>query len=154
MYQNISAFDKSNEKESLNNIQSNKRPSIVSIRLAVPGFKQEHLTIYENQVSVHLSSIRKTSVCPYCGRRTKHVHSYYFRHIQASESFNMSTVLLVKARRFRCKHCARTFSESLAGISPRYGRKTQEVLERISSVSLKNDFSYRFILIGASAYLL
>ena len=122
MYPNISAFDKSTEKESLNNIQSNKKFSIVSIRLAVPGFKQEHLTVHENQVVVHLSSTRKTSACPYCGRRTKHVHSYYFRHIQGSESFNMSTVLLVKARRFRCKHCVRTFSESLPGIAPRYGR--------------------------------
>ena len=54
MYPNISAFDKSNEKESLNNIQSNKRFSIVSIRLAVPGFKQEHLTIHENQVVARL----------------------------------------------------------------------------------------------------
>ena len=49
----------------------------------------------------------------------------------------MSTVLLVKARRFRCKHCVRTFSESLAGIAPHYGRKKQKVLDRISSVSLK-----------------
>lgn len=148
MYPNISAFDKNNEKESLNNLQSNKSFSLVSIRLAAPGFKQDHLTIHENHVSVHLSSIRKTSVCPYCGRRTKHVHSYYFRHIQASESFNMGTVLLVKARRFRCKHCVRTFSESLPGIAPRYGRKTQEVLDRITSVSLKTTSRIASYLLG------
>lgn len=154
MYPNISAFDKSNEKESLNNIQSNKRFSIVSIRLAVPGFKQEHLTIHENQVVVHLSSTRKTSACPYCGRRTKHVHSYYFRHIQGSESFNMSTVLLVKARRFRCKHCVRTFSESLPGISSPLWTKNPRSFRQNYFCIFKNDFSYRFILIGASAYLL
>lgn len=137
MCQNISAFDKSNKNSSLNNTCPDKRLGIACIRLRVPGFKQECVTLSSNQLVVHLSGIRKTSCCPHCGQRSRHVHSYYFRHIQAGECLDMSTVLLVKARRFRCKHCARTFSEPLPDIAPRYGRKTREVLDRITSVSLK-----------------
>lgn len=137
MCQNISAFGKSNKKESVNNTGLYKRPGIYSFRITVPGFNQEGLSIDGSHIIVHLSSVRKTSDCPYCGQRTKHVHSYYFRCIEATECFNMSTVLLVKARRFRCKHCTRTFSEPLPGIAPRYGRRTQEVLNRIKAVSLK-----------------
>lgn len=137
MFQTISASDKSNIKELVNNVQSHKSSEIVSLRLNIPGYKQECFTVREDQIVIHLSSIRKTSLCPCCGQRSKHIHSYYIRHIQATEIFNSSTSFLVKVRRFRCKYCMRTFSESLTGIAPRYGRKTQEVLNRINSVSLK-----------------
>ena len=86
MYPNISAFGKNKEKESLNNLQPNNSFSLVSICLVALGFKQDNLTIHENHMSVHLSSVRKTSVCPYCGRRIQHVHSYYSfisRHLKA-----------------------------------------------------------------------
>ena len=137
MCQNISAFHKSSVKESLNNPPLSKKSGIVSLRLRIPGYKQDSLSVDDNRLLIHLSSIRKASVCPYCGHKSTHVHSYYTRRIQGPESFNRSTILLVRVRRFRCRHCARTFSESLPEIAPRYGRKTQEVLDRIRLVSLK-----------------
>ncbi len=148
MCHNISAFGKNNKKESVHNTGLHKKPGIFSFRLTVPGFKQEGVSIDESHLIVHLSSVRKTSDCPYCGQSTRRVHSYYFRRIEASESFNRRTFLLVKARRFRCKHCARTFSEPLAGIAPRYSRRTREVLDRINAVSLKTTSRIASYLLG------
>lgn len=151
MCRNISAFAKSNEKDSVSNIQIAKKSGkacITSLRLSIPGFKQRGLYIDASHVTIHLSGVGKRFACPYCGQITWHVHSYYLRHIQDVELFNMSTSLIVRARRFRCKHCVRTFSEPLSGITSRYGRKSHEVLDRIHSVSLKTTSRIASYLLG------
>jgi len=67
--------------------------------------------------------------CPYCGEKSKRVHSYYIRQIQDLPIQNRQTILLVNTRKMFCdnKHCShKTFAEKHPFVS-RKGTRTERL---------------------------
>ena len=72
------------------------------------------------------------SACPTCGRRSRRVHSRYWRTLADLPCDGHAVTLRVQVRRFRCWNAAcgrQTFAEPLERIAPRWGRRTARLAE-------------------------
>ena len=79
------------------------------------------------------SSTRDFSVCPCCGKRSRHVHSYRWRRIQMTELLSCHVTLTLRIRHFYCDNPScrkKVFSEPLA-FADRYSRMSHEASSRI-----------------------
>lgn len=77
-------------------------------------YKLDNYRIKKDVVVFEISSIRQELVCPYCGEKSRKVHSTYEREIQDLPMQNKKVVLLVKTRKMFCTNCLcnrKTFSE-------------------------------------------
>jgi transposase len=76
--------------------------------------------------------------CPGCGSSSSTVHSRYRRRLADAASGGQRTVIVLQVRRLFCDELAcakRTFAEQVPGLTVRYGRRTEllvEVLRRIA----------------------
>lgn len=74
-----------------------------------------------------------SAVCPHCGQRSGHVHSYRQRRLQCTEQMGLPTILTIRMRRFECRNpecTCRTFSEPLH-LASRYMRMTHGAYARV-----------------------
>lgn len=79
------------------------------------------------QVLVLGHTTASSACCPRCGSPSHRVHSYYQRQVQELPCLGRSVRLLLRVRRFRCLELRcpqQTFAESLAGLAPRYARRS------------------------------
>lgn len=95
--------------------------------LGLKNFRFENSTLIDNTLYFKAKSITKYTLCPYCGKLSRSVHSTYTRHLQSLPIHNMSVKIVVVTRKFRCKNVRCThsiFSERHIGLTTPYSRKT------------------------------
>ncbi len=71
----------------------------------------------EKQILVHCRSPRTTAKCPICGHSSKRVHQTTIRKVKHGILNYRQIILLLKVRRFKCKKCAKLFTEYFLGIN-------------------------------------
>lgn len=101
------------------------------------NYKLDGYRIKKDVIVFEISSKSDELSCPYCGKRTSKIHSYYTREIQDLPIQNRKTVLLVKTRKMFCTNneCAtKTFSEKHSFVDPK-GKKTQRLEKNILYMS-------------------
>jgi transposase len=76
-----------------------------------------------------LAATRGGARCPLCGRRSRRLHSRYFRTLADSPVAGRAVQLRVQVRRFRCANPAcrrRIFAERLPQLAADYARRTHD----------------------------
>ncbi len=98
---------------------------------------------HEDYIEAGLQSTHHAAKCPYCGRRSSHLHSRYERTVDDLPVHGLRVILRVEVSRYRCMNpkCShRTFVEQCAGVTEKYQRRTvdqrrqlQEILGLVAS---------------------
>lgn len=140
MIRDTSAYDKDTIKSSNVALPGRVNLKTTSLRLDIPGFRQDSVSVVSHTLIFKMSSTSHGSHCPACGLYSRHHHGSYVRHLQSLELCNYACELHLKILKFRCRNsqckCS-VFSESPDHIATRYARNTLDVHERIQTVSLK-----------------
>uniref|UniRef100_A0AAU2VUC7 ISL3 family transposase n=1 Tax=Streptomyces sp. NBC_00008 TaxID=2903610 RepID=A0AAU2VUC7_9ACTN len=79
------------------------------------------------------------AACPRCGAWSTQVHGSYLRFPADVPSAGRSVVLQLRVRRFACRNTAcprRTFVEQIAGLTRRYGQRTERLRTNLAAVGL------------------
>jgi transposase len=95
------------------------------------------MTVTERQLTLELSSTRRTARCPDCQRRSRRAHSRYTRRLADLPLGEVSVYVHLHARRFRCLNpaCSRqTFRERLPESAPYYQRRTPPLRRCLEAV--------------------
>jgi transposase len=98
----------------------------------------EHLSLSDHDLTLTVSSRRRTACCPACQKRSRRVHSRFVRHLADAPMGLYCVRLELHARRFRCLNpaCSRqTFRESFPDVAPRYQRRTPALQRCLEAVS-------------------
>ncbi len=101
----------------------------------------------DNQIQINCKSAYSTSKCPSCGKRSKHIHSYYKRKVRDLAISGSSVILNLRARKLYCRNkgCGqRIFSERIDEISyySRYTKRSIELLGKMVIETSANKTSY------------
>jgi transposase len=91
------------------------------------GLRLERVLIADTGLTLSLSTTRRTAHCPLCSRRSRRVHSRYFRSVSDLPLAGRSITLRVQVRRFFCRNrrCARAiFAERLPALVAPRARRT------------------------------
>ncbi|WBO68957.1 ISL3 family transposase [Streptomyces camelliae] len=89
------------------------------------------------RVDAHCTTVG--AACPGCGAWATRVHSSYLRFPADVPSAGRRVVLQLRVRRFRCGNsmCPRlTFVEQIAGLTRRYGQRTEALRSALAAVGL------------------
>lgn len=100
----------------------------------------EQVQVVEDKVLVVARTRDGTAVpCPNCDTPARRVHSRYRRHLADAALGSRPVVIDLCVRRLFCDtaHCARrTFTEQVAGLTVRYGRRTTALAETVQAIAL------------------
>ena len=83
--------------------------------------------LHDGVVAVRAAPRRRTADCPLCHRRTRRIHSRYWRTVRDLPCSGVPVVLHLRVRRFLCRNrrCPREiFCERLPSLTKPYGRHT------------------------------
>ena len=83
----------------------------------------------DDGIIIHIHDKRITSKCPCCGKRSSHVHSYYYRTMTTLSLHGQRVKIVAETRRYKCENpkCNRkTFASQIDGVTERYSRMTLE----------------------------
>ena len=97
----------------------------------------------ENNIFIEIETMQKQSVCPCCKCKTKYIYDYRIQKIKDLGYRNKHVYILLKKRRYICKHCNKRFYEKYSFL-PRYHRMTQRVYESIIR-SLRENYSMKSV---------
>jgi transposase len=103
----------------------------------IAGFHLDALDVDDQQITLVLSSRRRTALCPDCRSRSHWAHSRYTRTVSDIPIASHVVYLRITARRFYCRNAAcrrQTFRERLPTAAPVYQRRTpllRRQLERV-----------------------
>lgn len=105
--------------------------------VSVTSVKEDAYALY-----VHIETKPKECTCPCCRTVTHYIHDYRLQKIRDLPLRGKYLYLLLKKRRYVCKHCGKRFFEKYSFL-PRFHRMTQRVYENIirslyDSVSMKS----------------
>jgi transposase len=95
------------------------------------------VTLGEQQITLEVSSTRRTAPCPDCRQRSHRAHSRFTRVLADLPLGDFPVRLHLHARRFHCGNPAcvrRTFRERLPEVAPRYQRRTPALRHRLEAV--------------------
>lgn len=98
----------------------------------------EHISLSDQNLTLVVSSRRRTARCPSCLQRSGRVHSRFVRQVADTPLATFAVRLELHGRRFRClnRSCFRqTFRESLPEVAPRYQRRTPDLRCCLEAVS-------------------
>lgn len=72
------------------------------------------------------------SVCPYCGKTSKAVHSYRLRRIQCGDVMGYPVSIILQVRHFVCKNrkCEHKIFAERTVIADAYQRMSREAMEK------------------------
>lgn len=99
----------------------------------------ESLSIQGNDVVFTVSTIGDAVACPLCGATCQRVHSRYQRTLADLPWQANPVKILMTARKFFCDNdaCTRSiFTEPIATVTARYGRKTKRLVEALEALAL------------------
>jgi len=105
----------------------------------MPFLNLQKIEYSDNIVRIYASVKSCRLKCPLCGRFSKRVHDYYIRTISDLPVFQNKTVILLRARKFKCgnKHCLRkVFSEQIPEIL-RYSRRTRRTTRILETFAIE-----------------
>lgn len=77
-------------------------------------------------VEIHLHQQVKTCVCPACGKAECVVHDYRSQRIRDIPILGKQTLVFLRKRRYKCKHCGKQFAQPVSFL-PRYYRMTNRL---------------------------
>lgn len=60
--------------------------------------------ILEDTIYIKVSSIRKSTLCPYCGTSSEKVHSFYERSFQDLPMQGKKVMIILNNRKMFCNH--------------------------------------------------
>ena len=75
-----------------------------------------------------IGSTRRDAECPWCGKRSRHVHTNYGYSVEDLPWNEQSVILRVNRRQFWCVGCGRAFSEELA-----FAQKNRSYTRRLAN---------------------
>ena len=93
----------------------------------LPGAEElrcEQVTVGQDLVTIHVSSVADGGCCPRCGGRSTRVHSHYLRKLADLPGQGRRVQLRWRSRRFFCgaPNCPqRIFTERLPRVTAAYG---------------------------------
>jgi transposase len=102
--------------------------SLATLLPQLRGLRIDAVTQTPERILLTLSPTRRTAPCPACRRRSRHVHSRYWRTLTDLPLCGRPVMLRVHVRRFRCPRprCAqRIFAERLPALADIRGRRTR-----------------------------
>ncbi|WP_240722459.1 ISL3 family transposase [Poseidonocella sp. HB161398] len=104
------------------------------------GLVVENVCTRNGAIEISARSTASAASCPCCGRRSRHVHSHYLRHLADLPAHGCQVRLLVAVRRFRCmsRRCRQAiFSERLRPEAARpWGRRTTRMQSLVRHLAL------------------
>lgn len=98
----------------------------------ITNFLKSEDTIWEgviendNRIELHIKMKQKPHICPRCGEITSKIHDYRVQRIKDVPLFGKPTVIVLKKRRYVCRHCGKKFYEHIDFL-PRYHRMTNRL---------------------------
>ncbi len=93
-----------------------------------------------DKIIIHCRNPRIYASCSNCNKSTKKIHQYYYRNIKHSRIDFKQVILNIKVRRFKCKHCQKTFTESIKGID----KRKSTINFRLQAMDLLQRNSFRY----------
>ncbi len=121
-----------------NNFSINKH--VLQAIFGIPGVEFYDLGLSENLILLSARLKAKTAKCPYCGKRSKSVHSSYIRKLTDLPAAGKSVLIKLKIRKFRCRNncCAqKVFSEQHPSLMQRYSRRTNRTTHYLQRLLLE-----------------
>ena len=107
----------------------------MNISILLPAISLFHINsvqLIDNRITLEISTIRPTSICPTCQSLSTRIHSHYERNIADLPVAGYQVIFILTIRRFFCdnRDCSRqTFTERLPAIVAHYARKTKRLAE-------------------------
>ena len=92
---------------------------------------------HEDYIEAGVRSTHHAAKCPYCGRRSSHLHSRYERTVDDIPVHGLRVILKVEVSRYRCLNpkCSHgTFVEQCAGVTEKYQRRTPEQRRQLEDI--------------------
>jgi transposase len=103
----------------------------------------ENIVESDDRIEFHIKMKQKPHVCPKCGKLTSKIHDYRVQRIKDIPLWGKTTFIVLKKRRYICKHCGKKFYEYIYFL-PRYHRMTNRLAFYILQY-LKNQYSMKDI---------
>lgn len=104
------------------------------------GLEIINILEYHKEIFLYVVPRRKTADCPFCSKRTKHVHqNRYPQVIKHYRIGKRQTFLVLFKRRFFCRRCNKVFTEEVYGLR-KWQRKTQGLDEEIIELLKESSF--------------
>jgi len=92
----------------------------------------------EEKIELHAKKDTVEETCPYCGAKSKNVHSVYRKTISDLPIQEKMVKIILHKRLFFCRNsdCSRPlFSETLSFVD-RYGRRTNRLTKKIKEIAM------------------
>lgn len=123
---------------------------------SLQGLRVHIITTNSRTVTLKAKSPRRTADCPACGGRSHRVHQQRKRIVNHGRLNDKLILVQLTVRRFLCKGCGRTFTESLPGITRRLStsRCLRHQLQDAASLSIKGTAVRHGVAWGSVASLL
>ena len=101
----------------------------LNILLGLPGMEVIEYALErqgEQKEVIHIfcRHVNDVAVCPQCGQVSETVHEQEERCIRHLDIWGKATYLHFPARRFRCKHCKKPFTENLSWVESKRREST------------------------------
>lgn len=100
------------------------------------GYRQEKIKQRGRELKVFLKVKSRIGNCPHCNKKTRTVYEIKYRNIRHSFWFDRPCILVIKQRRFKCKHCKARFWETLPAVA-KYSRRTETFRKQIAQRALQ-----------------
>ena len=119
-------------------VSTKKRVEQTLVKLC--GWSGVHCYSYEcheGYIEAGLQSTHHAAKCPYCGRRSSHLHSSYERTVDDVPVHGLRVILKVEVSRYRClnpKCPHKTFVEQCPAVTERYQRRTPEQRRQLQDI--------------------
>ncbi|NLD25731.1 MAG: transposase family protein [Acholeplasmataceae bacterium] len=112
----------------------------IAVQKLYPGTRYLSHRLDKEKLVIELESIQEVGECPYCGKVSSKVHSYYSRKFSDLPLKRYQTEVRLLCKKFfclndECKH--RTFSESFGFIKP-LALKTDRLVKEILDIYENN----------------
>jgi len=96
--------------------------------------------ITDDEIHIYVKSKRKVLICPYCGKKTRKVHSTYRRTIQDMPISGRKVYIEIENRKMFCrnKRCGKkTFAERYEFVGAK-GKKSRRLEAEIVNIAMNN----------------
>ena len=103
--------------------------------LGIANVSVDKIEKKDDATYIFLSTEKAQQICPSCANTVLHIHDYRMQKIKDLSFHGKPCYLILRKRRYVCKHCGKRFSEKYAFL-PRYCHFTQRVyLSILNSMS-------------------
>ncbi|ABY95038.1 transposase, IS204/IS1001/IS1096/IS1165 family protein [Thermoanaerobacter pseudethanolicus ATCC 33223] len=95
----------------------------------------------DNRIELHIKMKQKPHICPRCGEITSKIHDYRVQRIKDVPLFGKPTVIVLKKRRYVCKHCGKKFYEHIDYLPRMTSRLSIYILQQLKKQQSMKDIS-------------